>query len=312
MKALVIGGNGFIGINLVEELLAAGHHVRVFDRYPSRYRQPDARVEYISGDFANHGEVEEAVRGRDCIYHLAYTTLPQSSNEDPMYDVRSNVIDTLQLLQCCVASAVKKVIFISSGGTVYGVPRTTPIKEDHPTEPICSYGISKLTIEKYLQLFHHLHGLEFVVARISNPYGEGQNPNAKQGAVGVFLGNIAQGKPNTIWGDGEVVRDYLYIRDAAQALVRAAEYQPKPDEPRVFNIGSGVGHTLNDIICQIKAVVDVPVEVQFTPARALDVPVNVLDITRAKTYLGWQPKVDLKEGLRQTWSWIQSLEKVLS
>lgn len=312
MKALVIGGNGFIGINLVDELLAAGHQVRVFDRYPSRYKQPDARVEYVTGDFANHGEVEEAVRGTDWIFHLAYTTLPQSSNEDPVYDVRSNVIDTLQLLQCCVASAVKKVIFISSGGTIYGVPQTTPIKEEHPTEPICSYGISKLAIEKYLKLFHHLHGLEFVVARISNPYGEGQNPNAKQGAVGVFLGNVAQGKPITIWGDGEVVRDYLYIRDAAQALVRAAEYQPKADQPRVFNIGSGVGHTLNDIIAQIKAVVDVPVEVQYTPARALDVPANVLDITRAKQHLGWHPEVELTQGLRQTWTWIRSLEKVLT
>lgn len=312
MKALVIGGNGFIGTNLVDELLAAGHSVRVFDRYPSRYRQPDARVEYVAGDFANHGEVDEAVRGMDWIYHLAYTTLPQSSNDDPMYDVRSNVVDTLQLLQGCVASGVKKVIFISSGGTIYGVPQTSPIKEEHPTEPICSYGISKLTIEKYLNLFHHLHGLEFVVARISNPYGEGQNPNSKQGAVGVFLGNVAQGKPITIWGDGEVVRDYLYIRDAAQALVLAAEYQPKADQPRVFNIGSGTGYTLNDIVAQIKEVVDVPVEVQYTPARALDVPANVLDITRAKTHLCWQPKVELKEGLKQTWGWIRALEKVLT
>lgn len=312
MKALVIGGNGFIGINLVDELLQAGHSVRVFDRYPSRYRQPDARVEYVTGDFANHGEVEEVVRGMDWIYHLAYTTLPQTSNEDPVYDVRSNVIDTLQLLQCCVASGVKKVIFISSGGTIYGVPRTTPIKEEHPTEPICSYGISKLTIEKYLSLFHHLHGLEFVVARISNPYGEGQNPGSKQGAVGVFLGNVAQGKPITIWGDGGAVRDYLYIRDAAEALVKAGEYQPAADEPRVFNIGSGVGYTLNDIIARIKEVVDVPVAVQYTPARALDVPANVLDITRAMTYLKWRPKVELKDGLRETWIWIQSLEKVLT
>lgn len=312
MKALVIGGNGFIGINLVDELLQAGHSVRVFDRYPSRYRQPDARVEYLTGDFANHGEVEEAVRGMDWIYHLAYTTLPQTSNEDPVYDVRSNVIDTLQLLQRCVASGVKKVIFISSGGTIYGVPRTTPMTEDHPTEPICSYGISKLAIEKYLSLFHHLHGLEFVVARISNPYGEGQNPNAKQGAVGVFLGNVAAGKPITIWGDGGAVRDYLYIRDAARALVQAGAYQPKPNEPRVFNIGSGVGYTLNDIIAFIKEVVDVPVEVQYTPARALDVPANVLDITRAKTYLQWEPQVELKDGLRETWNWIQSLEKVLT
>lgn len=309
MNSLVIGGNGFIGTNLVDALLEAGHKVTVFDRYPSRYRERLPQVNYIDGDCANHGDVDAAVSNIDWVFHLAYTTLPQTSNDDPMYDVRSNVIDTLQLLQSCRNSGVKKVIFISSGGTVYGVPQTSPIKEDHPTEPICSYGISKLTIEKYLHLFHHLYGLEYVVARVSNPYGEGQNPFAKQGAIGVFLGNVMQGQPITIWGDGEVVRDYVYIKDAAKALVLAAQYEPAAGQPRVFNIGFGKGYSLNQIVDEIRNVVDMKVEVNYTPARQVDVAANVLDIGRAERELEWQPQVTLRDGLLRTWQWMKTIKK---
>ena len=309
MKALIIGGNGFIGCHLVDALLEAGHSVTVFDRYPSRYRETVANVKYVSGDFANHGEVDEAVKGMDWIFHLAYTTLPQTSNDDPVYDVRSNVVDTLQLLQSCREHKISKFVFISSGGTVYGIPERTPISEDHSTEPICSYGISKLTIEKYLNLFNRLWGLDYVVVRLSNPYGELQNPFAKQGAVGVFLGNIVQNQPITIWGDGEVVRDYVYIKDAVKALVLAAEYSPSPEQPRIFNIGYGKGYSLNEIIAEIRLAVDMPVEVNYTPSRPVDVPANVLDISRAGRYLEWQPQVTLGDGLAKTWSWIKTIHK---
>jgi UDP-glucose 4-epimerase len=309
MKALIIGGNGFIGTHLVDALLQAGHSVRVFDRYPNRYREPLPNVSYISGDFANHGEVHEAVEGIDCIFHLAYTTLPQTSNDDPIYDVRSNVIDTLQLLQSCKDHGVRKFIFISSGGTVYGVPQQVPITEDHPTDPICSYGISKLTIEKYLHLHHQLFGLDYVVARLSNPFGEYQNPFSKQGAIGVFLGNVVQGQPITIWGDGEVVRDYVYIKDAVKALVLSAEYEGGHNKPHVFNVGYGRGYSLNEIVAEIKRVVDMPVEVRYTPARSVDVPSNILDISRAARHLEWQPQVGLAEGLTNSWSWIKSIHK---
>lgn len=309
MKAFIIGGNGFIGAHLVDALLESNHEVRVFDRYPSRYREPLPNVTYISGDFANHGEVDAAVQGVDCIFHLAYTTVPQTSNDDPVYDVRSNVIDTLQFLQSRREHKLKKFVFISSGGTVYGIPQRVPVSEDHPTEPICSYGITKLTIEKYLNLYHRIHGLDYVVARISNPYGEFQNPYAKQGAIGVFLGNIVQGQPITIWGDGEVVRDYVYIKDAVKAIVLAAEYDAKPDKPRIFNVGYGSGHSLNDIIAEIKKVVDMPMQVNYTPARSVDVPVNVLDISRATRHLEWQPQTDLARGLAQTWKWVKQIHK---
>lgn len=307
MKALIIGGNGFIGTNLADALLEAGHKVTSFDRYPSRYRTPNSRINYVYGDFANHGEVDSAVKGMDWVFHLAYTTLPATSNEDPLFDVRSNVLDSLQLLQSACQYSVKKLIFISSGGTVYGVPQALPIAEEHPTEPICSYGITKLAIEKYLHMYYRLHNLDYIVARLSNPYGELQNPAAKQGAVAVFLGNVRQGKSINIWGDGEVVRDYIYIRDAARALVMAAEYCPSENEPRVFNIGKGQGFSLNEIVKCIKSVADQPVEVKYHSSRSADVPANVLDVARAKQYLNWEPETQLEEGIKKTWDWLKQI-----
>jgi len=308
MKSLVIGGNGFIGNNLVNALLRDGSEVRVFDRYPSRFQEPINKVEYIVGDLGNHGAVNEAVQDVDIVFHLAYTSLPHTSNEDPVYDIRSNVIDTVQLLQNCRQASVGKFIFVSSGGTVYGAPKAIPISEDHPTDPICSYGITKLTIEKYLSLFQHLYGLEYVVARLSNPYGELQNPNAKQGAVTVFLNNILQGRPITIWGDGEVVRDYIYIADAIDALIHAMHYRPEPNSPRVFNIGAGRGYSLNNLVEAMREVIDSKIAVNYTPGRPEDVPINVLDIKRAHDLLNWQPKTDLREGLSRTWKWLNAIQ----
>jgi UDP-glucose 4-epimerase len=308
MKALVIGGNGFIGTHLVSALKAEGVKVRVFDRYALKSGEPDNNVEYIVGDLGNHGALSEIVNGMDWVFHLAYTTLPKTSNDDPVYDVRSNLIDTIQLLQECNNFDTKKFVFISSGGTVYGVPETVPLKESHPTEPICSYGITKLAIEKYLQLFYHLYKLDYVALRLSNPYGPGQNPNAKQGAIGVFLGSIAKGEPINIWGDGEVVRDYIYIKDSVAAMIKAAQYEAPYDAARVFNIGSGQGQSINEIIEIIKEAADVPVQTNYLPARDLDVPKNILDVSLAKAHLDWEPTVSLAQGISQSWQWVKSLD----
>jgi UDP-glucose 4-epimerase len=309
MKALVTGGNGFIGTHLVDLLVAEGHTVRVLDRYPSRFRTDRPEVEYQCGDLENLHEVEEAVKGIDWVFHLAYSTVPQSSNDDPVHDIRSNLAATVQFLNECVKEKIRKFVFISSGGTVYGTPRTSPISEDHPNDPICSYGITKLAIEKYLHLFEQIHGLKYVVTRISNPYGELQNPNAKQGAVGVFLGHVARNQPITIWGDGEVVRDYIYIGDTVRGLLSAAKYEPSQhSDPRIFNIGCGRGRSLNEIVSAIREVVGPQIEVRYTEARAVDVPENVLDISRAEKYLGWKPEVELTEGIRASWNWIKSLQ----
>jgi UDP-glucose 4-epimerase len=304
MKSLVLGGNGFIGVHLVKSLLTGGDAVRVYDRSPNRFGAAPEGAEYVQGEIGNHGLIREAVEGVDVVFHLVSTTLPKTSNDDPIYDVRSNLVDTLQLLEACVQAGVRKVVFASSGGTVYGSPRTVPITEDHPTNPITSYGIVKLAAEKYLGLFHHLHGLDYAALRISNPYGPYQDPRGQQGAIAVFLHRLLMGEPITIWGDGSVVRDYLYVSDLVEALGSAA----RTDTGRkVLNVGSGSGASLNELVDFVAEATGERPEVEYLPGRALDVPANVLDVTRAGEDLGWSPRTELVEGMASAWAWIRTL-----
>jgi UDP-glucose 4-epimerase len=305
MKSLILGGNGFIGSHLVDRLLADGHSVRVFDKYEERYRKPLPQVDYRFGDFGNRGLLAESLQSVDVVFHLISTSLPKTSNDDPAYDVQSNVIETLFLLEKCLESGVKKVVYISSGGTVYGRPRHLPVPEDSPHEPECSYGITKLTIEKYLALYRQLHGLDYVVVRPSNPYGSRQNPHGIQGAIPVFLGKAAQGEPVEIWGDGGVVRDYLFIDDLVDGICRAAFMATSE---RIFNIGSGRGVSLNEIVAAIRSVTGRQVPVVYKPGRDFDVPAIYLDITRAGKLLDWQPAVSLHDGILSAWDFIRDLK----
>lgn len=304
MKSLVLGGGGFIGTHLAGRLLDEGHEVRVYDRSPNRFAGTPDGAEYVEGDLGNHGLIRDALEGVDVVFHLVSTTLPKTSNDDPGYDVRSNLVDTIQFLESCVEAGVRKVVFTSSGGTVYGPPRSVPIPEDHPTEPISSYGIVKLAIEKYLALFHHLHGLDYAALRVSNPYGPYQNPAGQQGAISVFLNRIRTGQPINIWGDGSVVRDYIYISDLVDALEIAARTETRS---KLFNVGHGEGASLNELLEIMDGVVDATPEAEYLPARSLDVPASVLDVSRAGFELGWSPRVDLNQGIALTWDWIQSL-----
>lgn len=298
-KCLVLGGGGFLGSHLCETLLEAGFSVRVFERRGcprGNVAHLEGKLEWREGDFLDPQEVRDSVGGMEAVFHLIGTTLPQSSNEDPVRDISSNLLSTLQLLEMCWKSGVKKVIFYSSGGTVYGIPRQVPIPEDHPTNPLCSYGIHKLAIEKYLHLFHLLHGLDYAVLRVSNPYGERQNPSSGQGAVAVFLDRISRGEPVEIWGDGSVTRDYIHVSDVTRASLAALESQ---SEEKLFNIGTGRGLSLLNVIDEIEKVLGRRVEVRFKPGRRADVPVNVLSIDRAREVLGWSPRVSFRQGLER-------------
>lgn len=295
MKCALIGGAGFIGLHLAERLLAAGHAVRVFDlRDGETPRHRD--IEWIRGDFLDPGSLRGAVAGCDALFHLAWTTLPKSSNDDPAADVGTNVVGTLRLLDAWRGNR-GKFVFISSGGTVYGVPRSVPIAEDHPTQPISSYGITKLTIEKYLELYRVLHGLDYCALRLANPFGERQRVETGQGAVTAFLHRARRGEPVEIWGDGRVVRDYIYIGDIADALVRVLDYR---GTRRILNIGSGIGRDLNQVAAAIEAVTGRTLERRYLPGRGFDVPANVLDVSLARAELGWRPATSFEEGLART------------
>ena len=300
MKCLILGGGGFLGSHLCQSLLAQGYSVRIFDRPNlARFRilQHQEAVEWIEGDFINREHVAKAVNGCDIIFHLISTTLPRSSNENPTYDVETNVIGTLHLLEAAQKTKTKKIIFASSGGTVYGIPQEVPIKESHPTDPICSYGIGKLAVENYLNLFHLLSGMEYCVLRLANPFGERQRIIAAQGAVAVFLDKALRHETIEIWGDGSVIRDYFHVSDAVSALTKALTYK---GNSRVFNIGSGVGQSLNEILDAIENLLATPVRRCYLTARTFDVPVSILDISKAAELLNWRPVIPFAEGLSMT------------
>lgn len=300
---LVLGGKGFIGSHVVQRLLALGYRVRVLDRPGSPIVAISAledRVEFIDGEFSDSETVRMALKGCQYCFHLISTTGPKSSNDDPIFDVGSNLVSTLRLLDMAREEKISKMIFLSSGGTVYGAPQYTPIDEAHPTDPSCSYGITKLAIEKYLHLYKTLYGLDYVVLRISNPFGEWQRTRAAQGAIAVFLGKALRGEPAEIWGNGSVVRDYVYIGDVIDAAISAMTYKGKEC---VMNVGSGVPTSLLQVLDSIEAVTGKRIERRFMPGRGFDVPVNVLSITRAKRELGWSPKTLFQDGLARMLDW---------
>lgn len=303
MKYIVFGGGGFIGSTIVDRLLEAGHTIRVFERprvEPYRAFLPSEHVEWTTGDFSSVHDVEEALDGMDGVFHLVSTTLPKSSNDDPIYDVQSNMVSTLQMLNAMVAKGVKRIVFISSGGTVYGVPQYLPVDEKHPTEPVVSYGITKLAIEKYLSLYSNLYGIKHVVLRVANPYGERQRLETAQGAVAAFLHKALSDNPIEVWGDGKVTRDYVYVGDVADAFVKAITYE---GSQTVFNISSGQGLCLNELIDKVENVVGRQVERIYKPARPFDVPVSILCNELARSELDWSPRVSMAEGLAKTAHW---------
>lgn len=304
MKILVLGGNGFIGSHLVDKLLLEGHFVRVFDKNEEHYRNALEGVDYHLGDFGNRGLLSDALKGIDIVVHLISTTLPKTSNDDPVFDIQSNVVESLFLLEQCVANNVKKVIFSSSGGTIYGIPQTLPVIEENPTNPICSYGIGKLTIEKYLYLFKQLYNLDFAIIRPSNPYGSRQNPFGIQGVIPVFLGKITRNKPIQIWGTGSIVRDYIYIEDLVDAFYRVIIFNTTS---QVFNVGSGKGHSLNDLLSIMKNVTGHELSVTYTSSRTYDIPEIYLDITKASKELKWEPHTSIEQGIKQTWDFVSNL-----
>ncbi|MCU0853487.1 MAG: NAD-dependent epimerase/dehydratase family protein [Rhodobacteraceae bacterium] len=300
MKVLVLGGCGFIGSHVVDALLARGLSVRVFDRRPEAYRAPLHGVDYRYGSFSDRMAVIDALAGVDAVIHLISTTFPGTANLDPATDVQDNLVGTITLLESMLSLGVHRIVFLSSGGTVYGVPDTVPIPETHPLRPINSYGIVKVAIESYLNMYGRLKGLSPVILRATNPYGPRQAHVGVQGVVSTFLRRVRDGEALDVWGDGTVTRDFIYVADLA-ALCAAVT----PGETEgIFNAGSGVGASVNDIIAEIAAVSGTAPVVNYKSARAIDVPRSVLDVSLARETFGWQATTLLREGIARTWEWL--------
>jgi UDP-glucose 4-epimerase len=300
LRCLVLGGCGFIGSQLVDGLLDKGYKVVIFDKIKVDTKNINhnlKRTNLILGDFANKDDLRRAVRDIDYIFHFIGTTLPQSSTENPIYDIQSNVISTINLLDLSRSAGIKKIIFASSGGTIYGIPQQIPIPEDHPTNPICAYGISKLIIEKYLHVYYHLYNLDYIILRISNAYGERQDPNSGQGAVAVFLDKIMNNAPIYVWGDGKVLRDYIYVKDVVEAVIKVAEIDQI--DHHILNIGSGVGTSLKELINILSQITGRDIQITYEDKRKIDVPINILDISLAERILSWKPNYSLADGIKK-------------
>lgn len=304
MKIVIFGGGGFIGSAIVDRLLLDGHELRIFERHrvePYRQFSESERVEWMSGDMLSINDINLALEDRDLVIHLVSTTLPKNSNEDPIYDVQSNLVGTLQILNAMVKLRVKKIIFISSGGTVYGTPKYLPVDENHPCNPQVSYGITKLAIENYLLLYEKMYGIKAYILRVANPFGKRQRIETAQGAVTVFLHRAISGQAINIWGDGNVTRDYIYIDDVAEAFARTVNYNGSKN---IFNISQGLGTSLNELVALIEETLGHPVEKLYLPARNFDVPVSILNNNLARQEMGWVPKITLREGVNMTAEWM--------
>ena len=297
----IIGGGGFLGGHLCQALVEAKAKVRVFSRSDVSISR-DRNVTAIQGTLEDTDVLRAAVKNSEFVFHLLGGVSPVSADPNLRLEIDQSVSASVRLFELCCEFNVRRIIFVSSGGTVYGIPASIPISEDNPTFPISPYGINKLSIEKYLHYFWMSAGLEYSIMRVANPFGPFQIPGRGQGVIATMLRNAIDGKALEIWGDGEAIRDYIYAPDAAQALALAAVYQ---GPERIFNVGSGVGRSVNSIATDILRLTereDLPVV--YRNARPTDVPVNVLDISRIRREFNWMPQISWDQALHQTASWV--------
>jgi UDP-glucose 4-epimerase len=303
MRVLVLGGSGFLGSHIVDEFLREKHDVTVYDLYPERFRRSPRGIKFVTGDFGNVGALDELISsGFDGVIHCVSTTTPKSSNESPEFDIQSNVIGTLNLLDICARRNSGKLVFLSSGGTVYGdIGTLDVVDETHAVRPMCSYGVSKLTIEHYLEVYKHLRGLNYVALRLSNPYGERQSPLRALGALTVFLHRTLKHQSVEVWGDGSVTRDFIYVRDVARA-VYLATVNPISG---VFNVGTGTGLSLRDILRHISNIIGIEPSVTWLASRSFDVPRIVLDATKLRKATDWTSVTSIQDGVEITADWLR-------
>lgn len=305
-KILILGGAGFIGGNLARSLVQAGADVRIFTRPTasiSRLQDILPRVEVVYGDFLDDAALARVVRGSDIVFHLISTTFPNTVTSST-YDIFSNLLPTIRLVELCLNHNVRKLIYASSGGTIYGEPLQVPIPEDHPLIPKSAYGQSKLTLENYLNFYARSTPLEVAILRISNPFGPGQHSWRVQGIVAVAIGCLLRQQPLKLYGTGSAVRDYIYISDVVDAMILAAQ-QPGSS---IANISSGQGHSVLEIVEKIESIAGRTIVKEFIAERPNDVEVNILDNRRARDLYGWVPRCSLHAGLATTLEFMQRSE----
>lgn len=303
IKCLLIGGCGFIGSRLIPKLVASGRSITVIDKRKPLNQDKVVGVTYVCGDFFDTCLIERLVLENDEIIHLAYATVPNTSFDDPLADLEQNLKPAVQLFDI-VARKDARLMLVSSGGTIYGEAQATPISEEHPTQPISPYGVTKLTLEKYAYLYAKTRGLDVICVRPANPYGEGQRPFAGQGFISTALATAMQGNPITIYGEHGTVRDYIYIDDLTEGILVALEHGVCNE---IYNIGSSIGRSNLEVVQAMEPLLDdigIKLSIDYQPSRPFDVKINILDCCKLCN-LGWNLRCDFENGLRQTITWLK-------
>jgi UDP-glucose 4-epimerase len=304
MRILVTGGGGFIGSNLVDACLAAGHEVAVVDTFgpgaPAHVARP-ARVYDVDVRGDDFDRVVAAERPDIVSHHAAQVSVRRSVDE-PLHDADVNVLGSLNVIEACRRHGVPRLVFASTGGAIYG-ETDGAADESHPCRPRSPYAVAKLAVEHYLDYYRAAGGLDVVVLRYANVYGPRQDPHGEAGVVAIFIQRILAGIAPTIYGDGRQVRDFVYVADVVNANLAAMELPLDAGEPRVLNIGTGVGTSVTTLWEALAEIARPTVAPYHEPARAGDLVRSVLDPARARQVLGWAPAVSLPEGLQRTWDW---------
>lgn len=301
MSIMILGAAGFIGTNLT---------IKLAENKKNDITLVDKRMDYFSNvekfSFTNVKIISSSLdvdmdfsilKGQDVVYHLVSTNVPTTSNQHISQDIQANVLFSSNLFDACVKYGVKKVVFFSSGGTVYGKESACPLSEDAPTNPISSYGIQKITIEKLLYLYNYMYGLDYRIIRLANPYGSYQRPNGVLGAVTTFTYKALKGEEVQVYGDGSVVRDFIYIDDAVKAILNIVNGENKH---HTFNLGCGYGTSIKEVLEAVELALNLKINIVYKEGRAVDVPVNYLDISRYEKNYGKLNPMSLIEGIKRT------------
>lgn len=306
MRILVTGGAGFIGSHVVDAFLADGHEVAVLDNLSTGFEHNlAAGARFYPADLVADADVQRIFADfqPEVVSHHAAQIDVRRSVLDPLHDASVNILGSLHLLQAAAQHGTRKVIYASTGGAVYGEPQGLPVDESHPVQPVSPYGVSKHTVEHYLHLYRQLEGIDSTVLRYPNVFGPRQNPHGEAGVNAIFIALMCEGKTPVIFGDGEQVRDYLYVGDAAEANRLALE----KGSGEILNLGWGRPISVNHIFRTLQEILDFPGEARREPKRAGEVEKITLDAERAARILGWRPQVPFEEGLARTVAWYREV-----
>lgn len=302
MNIIILGAAGFIGTNLTIHLAQnPDNQITLVDSDLSYFQTINSfgfkNVVVKVSSFRNDTSFTDLFDDQDIVYHLFSTTMPTTSNQHIPQEFLSNVVTTMNMLEACTRCNVKRIVFISSGGAVYGKEAACPISEDTVALPITSYGLQKINIEQTLYLYHYMYGLDYRIVRLANPYGPYQRPNGKLGAITTFIYKALQQEDIIVYGDGSVIRDFIYIDDAIKAVINVAN---GTNDTKLFNVGSGKGTSINRILDLIQSTLDIRLNIIYQEGRKVDVPVNYLDISRYESVYGKLNLVSLEDGIRRT------------